>query len=140
MASSTTTITTKLGLLACTSSAKGYTVTVFPDVTPYLINKRGDCFREGMEPNVQMQLFKIVKSFWLASSIQIQRCSHLWKLYKYFKVNKMMMIMMVATNNRTDKGTKRMEVEKLVINFLFLFFKGSFLYVIPVLWWLPIHF
>ena len=33
-----------------------------------------------------------------------------------------MMIMMVVTNNRTDKGTKRMEVEKLVINFLFLFF------------------
>ena len=30
--------------------------------------------------------------------------------------------MMVVTNNRTDKGTKRMEVEKLVINFLFLFF------------------
>ena len=34
MASSTTTITTKLGLLACTSSAKGCSVTVFPDVTP----------------------------------------------------------------------------------------------------------
>ena len=30
--------------------------------------------------------------------------------------------MMVVTNNRTDKGMKRMEVEKLVINFLFLFF------------------
>ena len=44
-----------------------------------------------------------------------------------------MMIMMVVTNNRTDKGTKHMEVEKLVINFLFLFFKGSFLYLIPVL-------
>ena len=29
--------------------------------------------------------------------------------------------MMVVTNNRTDKGIKRMEVEKLVINFLFLF-------------------
>ena len=28
-----------------------------------------------------------------------------------------MMIMMVVTNNRTDKGTKRMEVEKLVVNF-----------------------
>ena len=37
-----------------------------------------------------------------------------------------MMIMMVVTNNRTDKGTKHMEVEKLVINFLFLFFKDSF--------------
>ena len=34
----------------------------------------------------------------------------------------MMIIMMVVTNNRTDKGMKRMEVEKLVINFLFLFF------------------
>ena len=33
-----------------------------------------------------------------------------------------MVIMMVVTNNRTDKGMKRMEVEKLVINFLFLFF------------------
>ena len=43
-----------------------------------------------------------------------------------------MMIMMVVTNNRTDKGTKHMEVEKLVINFLFLFFKDSFLYLIPV--------
>ena len=32
MASSTTTITIRLGLLACTSSAKGYSVTVFPDV------------------------------------------------------------------------------------------------------------
>ena len=32
--------------------------------------------------------------------------------------------MMVVTNNRTDKGMKRMEVEKLVINFL---------YIIPVL-------
>ena len=30
--------------------------------------------------------------------------------------------MMVVTNNRTDKGMKRMEIEKLVINFLFLFF------------------
>ena len=30
--------------------------------------------------------------------------------------------MMVVTNNRIDKGMKRMEVEKLVINFLFLFF------------------
>ena len=39
---------------------------------------------------------------------------------------------MVVTNNRTDKGTKHMEVEKLVINFLFLFFKDSFLYLIPV--------
>ena len=29
--------------------------------------------------------------------------------------------MMVVTNNRTDKGMKRMEVEKLMINFLFLF-------------------
>ena len=44
-----------------------------------------------------------------------------------------MVIMMVVTNNRTDKGMKRMEVEKLVINFLFLFFKGSFLYIIPML-------
>ena len=45
-----------------------------------------------------------------------------------------MMIMMVVTNKRTDKGTKRMEVEKLVINFLFLlFFKDSFLYLIPML-------
>ena len=43
-----------------------------------------------------------------------------------------MMIMMVVTNNRTDKGTKHMEVEKLVINFLFLFFKDYFLYLIPV--------
>ena len=34
--------------------------------------------------------------------------------------------MMVVTNNRTDKGTKRMEVEKLVINFLFLFFQRFF--------------
>ena len=33
-----------------------------------------------------------------------------------------MVIMMVVTNNRTDKGMKHMEVEKLVINFLFLFF------------------
>ena len=41
--------------------------------------------------------------------------------------------MMVVTDNRTDKGTKHMEVEKLVKNFLFLFFKDSFLYVIPVL-------
>ena len=40
---------------------------------------------------------------------------------------------MVVTNYRTDKGMKRMEVEKLVINFLFLFFKGSFLYIIPML-------
>ena len=40
---------------------------------------------------------------------------------------------MVVTNNRTDKGTKDMEVEKLVINFLFQFFKGSFLYLIPML-------
>ena len=30
--------------------------------------------------------------------------------------------MMVVTNNRTDKGTKRMEVEKLVVNFMFIFF------------------
>ena len=30
--------------------------------------------------------------------------------------------MMVVTNNRTDKGMKRMEVEKQVIIFLFLFF------------------
>ena len=30
--------------------------------------------------------------------------------------------MMVVTNNRTDKGMKRMEIEKLMINFLFLFF------------------
>ena len=29
--------------------------------------------------------------------------------------------MMVVTNKRTDKGIKRMEVEKLVIIFLFLF-------------------
>ena len=34
MASSTTTITIRLGLLACKSSAKGYSVTVFPNVTP----------------------------------------------------------------------------------------------------------
>ena len=34
--------------------------------------------------------------------------------------------MMVVTNNRTDKGMKRMEVEKLVINFLFLFFQRFF--------------
>ena len=40
--------------------------------------------------------------------------------------------MMVVTNNRTDKGTKHMEVDKLVINFLFLFFQDSFLYIIPV--------
>ena len=40
--------------------------------------------------------------------------------------------MMVVTNNRTDKEIKHMEVEKLVINFLFLFFKDSFLYIIPV--------
>ena len=39
---------------------------------------------------------------------------------------------MVVTNNRTDKGTKHMEVEKLVINFLFLFFKDYFMYIIPV--------
>ena len=31
---STTTITIRLGLLACTSSAKGYSGTVFPNVTP----------------------------------------------------------------------------------------------------------
>ena len=41
--------------------------------------------------------------------------------------------MMVVTNNRTDKGMKRMEVEKLVINVFFLFFKGYFLYIIPML-------
>ena len=37
-----------------------------------------------------------------------------------------MMIMMVVTDNRTDKGTKRMEVEKLMVNFCFYFVKGFF--------------
>ena len=47
---------------------------------------------------------------------------------------------MAVTNNRTDKGKKRMEVEKMIVDFCFYFFKGSFLYLIPVHWWLPIHF
>ena len=34
--------------------------------------------------------------------------------------------MMVVTNNRTDKGKKRMEVEKMIVNFCFYYFKGSF--------------
>ena len=38
------------------------------------------------------------------------------------------MIVMVVTNDRTDKGTKRMEVKKIGDKF-----KGSFLYLIPVL-------
>ena len=42
--------------------------------------------------------------------------------------------MMVVTNNRTDKGKKRMEVEKMIVNFCFYYFKGSFLYLIPVHW------
>ena len=41
--------------------------------------------------------------------------------------------MMVVTNNRTDKGKKRTKVEKLIVNFCFYFFKGFFLYIIPVL-------
>ena len=48
MASSTTTITIKLGLPACTSSAKGCSVTVFPDVTPYLIYKRRGPFTRAV--------------------------------------------------------------------------------------------
>ena len=45
-----------------------------------------------------------------------------------------MVIMMVVTNNRTDKGMKRMEVEKTSDKcFVSIFFKGSFLYLIPML-------
>ena len=40
---------------------------------------------------------------------------------------------MVVTNNRTDKGKKRTEVEKLMVKFCFYFIKGSLLYIIPVL-------
>ena len=44
------------------------------------------------------------------------------------------MIVMVVTNDRTDKGTKRMEVKKIGDKFFVsIFFKGSFLYLIPVL-------
>ena len=36
------------------------------------------------------------------------------------------MIMMVVTNNRTDKGTKHIEVEKLMENFCFQCLKRFF--------------